>query len=1638
MKKILILLFLIVGFSFADVIAQRYSDGKIHRALPSWIDMSDAEVVPFSVNGTVLSLPEANQFTYMSRTYSNLTIFADGRISFGNLTNGLDKDIEPYLQPISADVNMGNSFRWRSIVDANSNYLTVVEMGPFLYRGKSYSVQSSFFIDGEIQVQLWQNDVAHAKPELLNWMRPVLYNGTVKIRPEKKQVTRMDVYGPNGLRPGWIAKSFNGAGVSITEPNGIGTGLLVNMGTFSQAGGLLAYDYSREHPVVGGIRNIEVKMLNPVDVDDSLCIWYFDEFQGTVYANYPSMKMNQTMGVFSPEDYTYQWGGPFYTSLYVTRPAPGFKFQLAYPQNQNMTFRIGRIVYNLKQLPSIQLLPPKPYQLTFSITGSGRVSMNSPSGTSPFSLYEGEKASASIIGKAGSTIERITVNGKVVVLNGEIISKMPPINPSFNAMRAANEYVKLFKVYGNKPYSKIDFDITAMHENVNVVVEFAPCEARTLDVEPEMVKTDSYLDPVNQSNARKFTSAFFKDAFGSTVQKQDSLADGKYIVSAVYSDALGKTKYEPMSFVRDTTAFGYMDMACEACVTAANNYYDGTDSTDKPNAESNAFTEFEPRYGNTSGSFGRNAGIARRSFEYQQQVQEAYGLPASVATDFLYLDYLNEDNISDNFRKRIKNPGGKHLTISRDAEGRYTQSVTDEKNRTVSTWTYDGENELVVMNEYDGYDRLIRSYLRDYPAFADTMGYDAMGRLLSKKSNDRGLVEYAYDSLGYLRFTRNARQKALGNNYFMANVYDGEGRVVAIGEVHGGHDFAAPNTAIASAALTPIVRTVYGKPTSDTLTLYGVNLNSSLLGNILSQMDGIRDYDVGAIIAYDSDGNPVSIKMKSYDRIGRMSRQWVVYLFDDVPAVQLSYVYNLSDELASSTYSEWNGSGWTQKSTRTRTYDYKGRLVETREGNSMLASYTYSANGNVVSKHYYDAGTEVFAKTVRRDVYGRPVVLDYRNGSTELYSENISYENPLSVRQSTVARVWADAGTVGRVVENAGYTYDYLGRLMEMSGTRNASYSYDELGRLTVKHEGSQAVGYYYGSQSHQGYYRPYGMTISGRSYTPYEYYSYDASGNVWLDRYARAAYELDARALPENVRLYPEVPSGISQNNLDDFESLELARIRMAYDENGQRVYFNYGDGSSDYGEATLSGVGVYRKDGSGNYTLVRENLIAGGYRKDGAAYFPVTDVQGNIRGYANTSGVQSAYAYYPYGALIDLAHDDAEDSRRWQAKEFDSDINKYYFGARFYDPLFGLWLTPDPAGQFANPYTYGGDPLNYIDPNGESVTAAIIVGAAIGAAIGGTVSAVNCSGANEVSCGRAVAQGTLKGAAVGAISGAISGGVAAVASSISGTTSVAAEGGAMIASAGAETANAASYSYAIFNNMFWSTVESSLQYAATGWMNDGGYSWSGFGGAALGGFLGGVIPGYQAVPGGSMVNIFSETAYSAARGGVLGYVGGGLGEVLRTGSWNNEAAISGAGYGVLGGVISSTVKIGLLGYAVPKSNFQKEIEANYAKEHNLIIGPYGSVNRRGGLLDVVGVSIGRNNVSNPEEKRMLTAPTHEGIHYLQQVKDGTLPFYLRVAQEYKFGTDMKSAYTKVGTYDYEADDYSLDYYYTGKEAYH
>jgi RHS repeat-associated protein len=75
------------------------------------------------------------------------------------------------------------------------------------------------------------------------------------------------------------------------------------------------------------------------------------------------------------------------------------------------------------------------------------------------------------------------------------------------------------------------------------------------------------------------------------------------------------------------------------------------------------------------------------------------------------------------------------------------------------------------------------------------------------------------------------------------------------------------------------------------------------------------------------------------------------------------------------------------------------------------------------------------------------------------------------------------------------------------------------------------------------------------------------------------------------------------------------------------------------------------------------------------------------------------------------------------YTGKEFDSRTRTYYFGARFFDADLGVWLTPDPAGQFLNPYSFGGSPVNGVDPDGrciDGISTALCIGAVIGAYMG------------------------------------------------------------------------------------------------------------------------------------------------------------------------------------------------------------------------------------------------------------------------------------------------------------------------------
>ncbi len=141
----------------------------------------------------------------------------------------------------------------------------------------------------------------------------------------------------------------------------------------------------------------------------------------------------------------------------------------------------------------------------------------------------------------------------------------------------------------------------------------------------------------------------------------------------------------------------------------------------------------------------------------------------------------------------------------------------------------------------------------------------------------------------------------------------------------------------------------------------------------------------------------------------------------------------------------------------------------------------------------------------------------------------------------------------------------------------------------------------------------------------------------------------------------------------------------------------------------------------------------------------------------------------YEPYGAIADSSTGQDAFRPKFTGKEYDSNSDLYYFGARYYDGHLGRFLTPDPARQYFSPYVYGnGDPLSGTDPTGAVfgvddliLGIMVAVGAIVGAYMGGA--AVNHSynpASWDWSSGKTWG-GILGGAAIGGLAAA--GGVAA-----------------------------------------------------------------------------------------------------------------------------------------------------------------------------------------------------------------------------------------------------------------------------------
>jgi len=116
---------------------------------------------------------------------------------------------------------------------------------------------------------------------------------------------------------------------------------------------------------------------------------------------------------------------------------------------------------------------------------------------------------------------------------------------------------------------------------------------------------------------------------------------------------------------------------------------------------------------------------------------------------------------------------------------------------------------------------------------------------------------------------------------------------------------------------------------------------------------------------------------------------------------------------------------------------------------------------------------------------------------------------------------------------------------------------------------------------------------------------------------------------------------------------------------------------------------------------------------RRDSAGnwktYYYLTESPGHVVGLIDENGqVVKEYAYRPFGEITETTPQGVapvENPLTFTAREWDADVELYFYRARYYDPVLQRFISEDPIGLAGgiNPYLYvGNDPINARDPSG------------------------------------------------------------------------------------------------------------------------------------------------------------------------------------------------------------------------------------------------------------------------------------------------------------------------------------------------
>lgn len=626
---------------------------------------------------------------------------------------------------------------------------------------------------------------------------------------------------------------------------------------------------------------------------------------------------------------------------------------------------------------------------------------------------------------------------------------------------------------------------------------------------------------------------------------------------------------------------------------------------------------------------------------------------------------------------------------SSETKTKTTQYTYDEWNQCISeNYDHDSPYEVNISISYDSFGRKISISSGDE---ISTYEYDTLGRII-KLTSPEGITSYTYlnGNLSNLSYPN-------GTNY--AYIYDEYGNLIT--STHDEYIYEY-NT------LGSVLSVKVGETLLATYS-YSNDLSQNLLtANYANGYALVYEYNISGDILKVIQNNTI---LYNYDYI---------QLGDDkIPNTSLIDVY-----------SDLNKYIEVDKTTVKRNDDVLYIVESHKKGNVDSSDFNGTLNtiGNNSYKVENVGNTDcfskneavLFSKLIDKDVNGN-VTSTSVNSS---FTTNYGYNSNNNVTQ------------VQNLLNNYGLTYGYSynssGKLISETFTRqgrgsqgetqvttnNTAYTYDSKGQLTSVENNDTKWEYTYDVRGNILTKKEYTVSTADdgtKTYTLKENgastFGYDT---VWADKLT---------TFNGQTITYDDVGNPLTYrgNTLTWTFGRRLAsfgNITYTYNEDGIRTKKMTEDSTTEF---YLDGSNIIRQS-DGTDTLYffydRDDNLTG-FEYDGAVYFYVKNMQGDIVAISDDSGnVVAEYTYDPWGKVLSVTGTNSAlgnlNPFRYRGYYYDTDTNLYYLQSRYYDPETGRFLNADEyhsakqSTKRDNVYAYCmNNPIMYSDKDGREAVA-------------------------------------------------------------------------------------------------------------------------------------------------------------------------------------------------------------------------------------------------------------------------------------------------------------------------------------------